>query len=128
MLFICYQVLDMVVNFGERMIYSVQNKTFNIEQKGAPLGGVFFSVLLTMEIIQTIRVFSNAHTVKLKIILIVSLIAVTRKILMLDIDDTGPMAELALAALIIALSAGYFLVSKSESRNGAEQTRFQKDQ
>ncbi len=120
MLFICYQVLDMVVNFGERMVYSVQNKTFDIEQKDHSVGGVFFSVLLTMEIIQTIKVFSHSHTVKLKIILIVSLIAVTRKILMLDISDVGPMAEFAIAALIIALSAGYFLVSKSESRSGAE--------
>jgi len=72
---------------------------------------LFFNVLLTVEIMQTIRVFSKNHIIKVRIILIVCLIAVSRKILELG-HSSEPMAEFSLAALILSLSTGYFLVSR----------------
>ena len=117
MLFVCYQTIDLMFNFMYRLINSIADKTYTIEAKGKPIAGVFFSVLLTLEIIQTIKVFSHNHSAKLKIILIVGLIAVTRKILIFDMEDVTPLTEFSIAALIISLSAGYFLVSKSEKPN-----------
>jgi uncharacterized membrane protein (DUF373 family) len=114
MLFVCYQMVDLGYHFIFKMIESIQNKTFSIDEKGKPVASLFFSILLLLEIIQTIKVFSKDHTVKVKIILIVGLIAVTRKILIFDMEDADPIAELAIAALIISLSVGYYLVSKSD--------------
>jgi uncharacterized membrane protein (DUF373 family) len=73
---------------------------------------LFFNILLMLEILQTIKIFSQDHVVKVRIILIVCLIAVSRKILALGEQSTEPLADLALAALVLALSAGYFLVSR----------------
>ena len=73
---------------------------------------LFFNILLVLEILQTIRVFSHDHIIKVRIILIVCLIAVSRKILALGEQTTEPLDDLGLAALILALSAGYFLVSR----------------
>lgn len=73
---------------------------------------LFFNLLLMLEILQTIKVFSQNHVIKVRIILIVCLIAVSRKILALGEQSTEPLADFALAALILALSAGYFLVSR----------------
>jgi uncharacterized membrane protein (DUF373 family) len=114
MVFICYQICDLVYHTGARIIETVQNGTFNIEQQGSPIASVFFSVLLILEVIQTIMVFSSNHIVKVKVILIVGLIAVTRKILLSDIAEADPKEEFAIATLILALSASYFLVSRSE--------------
>ncbi len=120
MLFMCYQLADLAYHFVLKMEQSVQNKTFDIEEKGKPVTSLFFSILLLLEIIQTIKVFAKDHTEKVKIILIVGLIAVTRKILIFDIEDANPIAEFAIAALIISLSAGYYLVSKSEKAEGSD--------
>ncbi|NCD72358.1 phosphate-starvation-inducible PsiE family protein [Mucilaginibacter agri] len=114
MVFVCYQTWDLAYHFGFNMIGNIKDPKLNIEEKGRPVAGLFFSILLTLEIIQTIRVFSHDHSVKLRIILIVGLIAVTRKILMFDMEDVNPMSEFAIAALIIALSLGYYLVTTSE--------------
>lgn len=73
---------------------------------------LFFNVLLALEILETIKVFEKSHEVKIRIILMVCMIAVSRKILMLDIFEGNPMSEIALAALIIALSGGYYLINK----------------
>jgi len=74
---------------------------------------LFFNILLMIEIVQTIKIYSHDHIIKVKIILIVCLIAASRKILELGEDHTDPMAVFALAALILSLATGYFLVSKN---------------
>ncbi len=116
MVFVCYQVIDMIFSFAGKIASNFQTKTFSLEEKGKPVGGVFFSVLLTLEIIQTISVFARETIVKVRVILIVGLIAVTRKILLYDMNEVSPGEEFAIAALIFSLSLGYFLVNKSEKQ------------
>lgn len=116
MLFVCYQVWNLIYNFSLKIIANIHNNSIGLEEPGKPVAGIFFSILLTLEIIQTIRVFSKDHSVKLKIIIIVGLIAVTRKILLLEIHETEYLAEFAIAAMVMALSASYYLISKSDNK------------
>lgn len=74
---------------------------------------MFFNILLMLEIMQTIKVFNKSYTVKLRIILLVCLIAVSRKIFLLDIEKNA-MLEFSTAALILAIAIGYFLITRSE--------------
>ena len=78
---------------------------------------LFFNVLLALEILETVKAFAKSHEVKIRIILIVCLIAVSRKVLMLDLTESEPIGEVALAALVIAFSVGYFLVTRRLSAN-----------
>jgi uncharacterized membrane protein (DUF373 family) len=85
---------------------------------GKEIAIMFFNILLMMEIMQTLKVFAEDHIIKLRIILIVCLIAASRKILEVGGEQhIDPMAEIGLGVLILALSAGYFLVSKSVDIN-----------
>jgi uncharacterized membrane protein (DUF373 family) len=74
---------------------------------------IFFNILLALEILETVRVFDKDHDIKIRIILLVCIIAISRKILTLDTIGSNPVAEFALAALIIGLSGGYYLVNRS---------------
>ena len=76
---------------------------------------LFFNVLLTLEVMETIKVFHKDPYTKIRIILIVCLIAIGRKLFILGTEHSDPMHEFALAGLILALGAAYFLVSKSEA-------------
>jgi len=82
---------------------------------------LFFNVLLSMEILQTIRVYNTEHIVKTRIILIVCLIAACRKVLLLDAKQGHPEEELTVAALILALSIGYFLITRSSASDEKEE-------
>ena len=80
---------------------------------------LFFNVLLALEILETVKAFAKSHEVKIRIILIVCLIAVSRKVLMLDLGHPEPLVEIALAALVLAFSISYFLVTRRWLSNKA---------
>jgi uncharacterized membrane protein (DUF373 family) len=44
--------------------------------------------------------------------MLVAIVAVSRKIIIIDYKDVEPMMNLSIAALVIALCAGYFLIKK----------------
>jgi len=78
---------------------------------------LFFNVLLALEIMETVKVSSSSHDIKIRIILLVCLIAVSRKVLMLDLGHPEPIVELALAALVIAFAFSYYLVTRKPGQN-----------
>jgi uncharacterized membrane protein (DUF373 family) len=116
MVYVCYQVFDMLISFAGKIVSNFHTGTYSLEEKGKPIGGLFFSILLTLEIIQTVSVFARETIVKVRIILIVGLIAITRKILIEDMNQASANEEFAIAALILSLSLGYFLVNRSEKQ------------
>ena len=78
---------------------------------------IFFNILLALEVLETVKVFSKDHDIKIRIILIVCMIAVSRKILSIEISVDSMQDELAVAALIASLSTSYFLIMKSSKKN-----------
>jgi len=113
MVFICFQTLELLWELSKSIFARLQESGLNYNPEYSKNGVVlFFNVLLALEILETIKVFEKSHEIKIRIILIVCLIAVSRKILLLDTHESDPTAELALAALIIAFSLGYYLVNK----------------
>lgn len=73
----------------------------------------FFNILLALEVLETVKVFNRDHDVKIMIILIVCMIAVSRKILALDIHISGAEGEFAVAALVVSLAISYYLIMKT---------------
>jgi uncharacterized membrane protein (DUF373 family) len=113
MVIIAYQVVQLIWN----TIKSFEQRFREAGLDYAPeytktIAILFFNILLMIEIVQTIKLFSHNHIIKVRIILIVCLIAASRKILELGEGHSDPMTMFALAALILSLAAGYFLVSR----------------
>ncbi|HWH63379.1 MAG TPA: phosphate-starvation-inducible PsiE family protein [Ginsengibacter sp.] len=114
MLFIVFQVVQLLWNTVESFSRRFREAGMDYAPEyGRTVAILFFNILLMMEIMQTIKVFAENHIIKVRIILIVCLIAVSRKILALGETTVEPMADFAIAALIISLSAGYYLVSRN---------------
>ncbi len=114
LVYICYLLFDLSYHFIEKLIVCIRTGRFMFEEKGTPIVAAYFSILLLMEIIQTIKVYSEGQQVKVRIIMIVSLIAVARKIMMLDVTGGDPIGELSIAALVLVLSIGYYLVTRAD--------------
>ena len=114
MLFIVFQVVQLLWNTVESFSRRFREAGMDYAPEyGRTVAILFFNIMLMMEIMQTIKVFAENHIIKVRIILIVCLIAVSRKILALGETTVEPMADFAIAALIISLSAGYYLVSRN---------------
>jgi len=73
----------------------------------------FLVLLLGIELMETVRMYLTEHVIHVEIVFLVAMIAVGRHVIELDHTRGEPMALFGIAALILALSAGYFLLKKS---------------
>jgi uncharacterized membrane protein (DUF373 family) len=76
-------------------------------------------VVLGLELLETLRVYFAHHRVRLEIILVVAIIAVARHVINLDFHAVSGAEVAGIAALILALTGGYFLVQKSAGDGAA---------
>lgn len=79
-------------------------------------GGVLI-VVLGLELLETLKVYFKEHKVRLEVIMIVSLIAVGRHIIQVDYAHLTGMQLVGIAALILSLAGGYFLIAKAHTRS-----------
>lgn len=73
--------------------------------------GIFMLVLIGFELLETIAKSYLEKTVDhVQIVLAVAIIAIARKVIILDVKDFSGPALLGIAAIILALSIGYYLI------------------
>lgn len=72
--------------------------------------GAFMAVLIAIEIFVNITIYLRDDIIHVKIVLATALMAVARKVIILDFYETETLQIFALAALVIAMSVGYWMV------------------
>lgn len=78
--------------------------------------GLFLDILIALEITQNITSYLRSHIIQIELVIITSLIAVARKIIILDFEKISDSELLALAATIFALSVCYWLVRRTNAK------------
>jgi uncharacterized membrane protein (DUF373 family) len=78
--------------------------------------GFFLLILIGVELLETIRGYLVEHVVHVEIVLEVALIAVARKVIILDVKEYPSLTILAIGGLILALSVAFFLERRARSR------------
>ncbi len=76
---------------------------------------VFFNILIAIELMDTLKVYAEHNHIKVQGVLLIGLIAIGRKLLILDLGHSDGFTLVGLASLIFALSLGYFLVKTGGS-------------
>ncbi|MDO9275435.1 MAG: phosphate-starvation-inducible PsiE family protein [Lutibacter sp.] len=75
--------------------------------------GFFLIVLIGLELFETVKLYLKENVFHGEVILLVSLIAVSRKVIVLDYTKEDPLTLFAIASLIAAISLGYYLIKKT---------------
>ena len=73
----------------------------------------FLLILIGLELIEATKVYLNEETVHVETIFLVALIAITRKVIILDLQKYSPPMLLGIASIIFSLSLGYFFLKKA---------------
>ena len=76
--------------------------------------GLFLLVLIGVELFETMEIYIKENVVHVEVVLTVALIAVARKVIILDLKKVDSATLLGIAAIILALSVGYYLIMKTE--------------
>lgn len=74
--------------------------------------GTFMAVLIAIELFINITVYLQDDVIHVRIVMATALIAVARKIIIMDYDKMGATDLLAYSAVVIAMSVGYWLVNR----------------
>jgi uncharacterized membrane protein (DUF373 family) len=77
--------------------------------------GFFLLVLIGIELLETIKAYLNEHVVHVEIVLEVALIAIARKVIILDIEKYDGLTILGVAGLILAVSAAFYAIKRKIS-------------
>jgi uncharacterized membrane protein (DUF373 family) len=67
-------------------------------------------IILGLELMETLRVYFKSHRIRLETILAVAIIAVGRHVINLDVEHMAGSSLVGVAAVVLALTGGYFLV------------------
>ncbi len=86
------------------------------------LFSLFLLILVGLELIEVIKDYLREDTVHAEIVLLVAIIAVARKVVVMDLKAIQPLALVGLAAVIVALAVAYYLLKKGLGDKGSAPT------
>jgi len=79
--------------------------------------GLFMLVLIGIELLETIiKTYVDRSTEHVTIVLAVALIAIARKVIVLDVQEFTGDILLGVAAVVIALAGGYYLIKRKSEK------------
>jgi uncharacterized membrane protein (DUF373 family) len=84
--------------------------------------GLFLNILIALEILENITAYLRKQVVQVELVIVTSLIAVARKIIIFDFEKLGGLDLIGLGAATLALSVSYWLVrrAKPPSKSGQD--------
>lgn len=75
--------------------------------------GLFLNVLIALEILENITAYLRKHVVQAELVIVTSLIAVSRKIIILDLEKKSATDLIALAIAVVSLAISYLIIRRA---------------
>lgn len=72
--------------------------------------GLFLNILIALEILENITAYLRQHVVQVELVIVTSITAVARKIIILDFAKTTGIDLIGLALAVFALSISYWII------------------
>ncbi|HEB70748.1 MAG TPA: hypothetical protein ENI88_14200 [Desulfobulbus sp.] len=82
------------------------------------LFGAFMAVLIAIEILINIIIYLRDDVIHLKIVMATALMAISRKVIIMDFTSISAEYVVAVASVTLAMSVGYWLVVIKDEKDG----------
>ncbi len=79
--------------------------------------GLFLNILIALEILENITAYLKKHVVQAELVIVTSLIAVARKIIILDLNKTDGLQVVGLGIAVLSLSISYWIIYSRKRRS-----------
>ena len=74
--------------------------------------GMFLLVLIGVELLETVKMYLTQKTVHVEVVFTVAMIAIARKVIILDVKELSSLTLMGIGVIIFALSAGYYFLTR----------------
>jgi len=78
--------------------------------------GLFLNILIAMELLENITGYLKKNVIQVELVIVTSIIAVARKIIIFDFNKYGGMELAALVVATLGLSGSYWLLKQVNNR------------
>lgn len=110
-------ILVAILDLGVFIIKEVLTTPYGyINTKLFHVFGLFLNILIALEILENITAYLRRHVFQVELVIVTSLIAVSRKIIILDLEKVRGVDIIGLGLAILALSMSYLIIRFSNSR------------
>jgi len=115
MLFMMLAVLFSTIEVGVILVQQLLEPPFmllNIEEM-LEVFGIILMVVIGLELLETIRAYLSQQIIHVEVVLLAALVAVVRKIIILDYSDVASGPLFGIAALVFALAVSFFIIRRT---------------
>jgi len=117
---IAYSALD-IVSVVLSKIWNVPKFFLTVDDL-VDIFGAFLGVLIAIEIYENIIIYLREDVIHVRVVVATALIAVSRKVIIMDFNKVEAFNVLALGALVIAVAVAYWFV-RSEKKSLKKEER-----
>jgi uncharacterized membrane protein (DUF373 family) len=89
--------------------------------------GAFMAVLIAIEIFVNITIYLRDDVIHVKIVIATALMAIARKVIILDFSQVEPEYVFGIAAVTLAMSIAYYLIHSLSKKQHEEETVSQEE-
>ena len=129
MLFLMIAVLIATIEVGVILWHQLMAPPFmllNVKEMMEVFGFILM-VVIGLELLETIKAYLDKHVIHVEVVLLVALVAVARKVIILDYKEIEPMMLFAISTLVLSLSVGFFVVRGALSQKLGLSTKESQD-
>jgi uncharacterized membrane protein (DUF373 family) len=87
------------------------------------LFGFFLLIMIGIELLETLRTYVHKREIRTEVIILVALIALGRKVVIIDVKGAEDISLLGIAAMILALAISFYLIKRTHNNVGSEQSK-----
>jgi uncharacterized membrane protein (DUF373 family) len=121
MIMMALVLLLATIDLGWTIINDISNPPYliiSVDQL-LELFGLFMLVIIGIELLETImKTYLTQGIPHYEVVLSVAIIAIARKVIILDIKETSSLSLVGIASIIVALTVGYYFMKKTEDGRG----------
>lgn len=85
--------------------------------------GAFLLILIGVELMRTVVIYLEEHELHVEVVFTVAMIAIARHAIDVDVAHADPMLLIGMGAVILALTAAYYLYRRTVSEAGSRGDR-----
>ncbi|AUT00171.1 hypothetical protein CLI64_07135 [Nostoc sp. CENA543] len=117
-IFMVIVILVAIVDLGTYIVKEVFTTPYGlINTTLFKVFGLFLNILIALEILENITAYLKRHVFQVELVIVTSLIAVARKIIILDLDKVKGLDIIGLGTAVLALSISYLIIRFSNSKD-----------
>jgi len=109
-------LLISIVQLGYSVFIYLTDEPFHILDEKMMMGllGSILIVLIGIELLDTIKIYLKDDVVHVEIVILVAIIALARKIIVMDLDKYSYGMLIGMGVMLVALSVGYYLIKYAD--------------